>query len=110
MAFLQPVMIDHASYVLRELQPTEDRVSLDGAKQSLVDIKKVIASMGNMVAWGQLRSSGRQGSAIADELIDYAMGKKWKDKLLESSHDFANQTLQDAATFASAFDDGEFSA
>jgi uncharacterized protein (DUF2252 family) len=110
MAFLQPVMIDHSSYVLRELQPTEDRVSLDGAKQSLVDIKKVIASMGNMVAWGQLRSSGRQGSAIADELIDYAMGKKWKDKLLESSHVFANQTLQDAASFASAFDDGEFTA
>jgi uncharacterized protein (DUF2252 family) len=108
MAFLQPVMINHTSYVLRGLQPTEDRVSLNGAKQSLVDIKKVIATMGHIVAWGQLRSSGRQGSAVADELIDYSMGKKWKDKLLEASHDFAKQSLRDAATFATAFDDGEF--
>ena len=37
MAFLQPVTMGHASYVLRGLQPTEDRVSLDGARQSLVD-------------------------------------------------------------------------
>jgi uncharacterized protein (DUF2252 family) len=108
MAFLQPVSIERTSYVLRGLQPSEDRVSLDGAKHSLADIKKVIATMGNIVAWGQLRSSGRQGSAMADDLIDYAMGKKWRDKLLEVSRDCAKQSLQDAATFATAFDDGEF--
>lgn len=109
MAFLQPVLVDHTAYVLRELQPSEDRVTLNRAKQSLGDIKKVIATMGNIVAWGQLRSSGRQGSAITDELIDFAKRKKWKTKLLESSHDCAKQTLQDAATFAEAFDDGAFS-
>lgn len=108
MAFLQPVVIGRTSYVLRGLQPTEDRVTLNGAKQSLKDIEKVIATMGHMVAWGQLRSSGRQGSAITDELIDFAQGKKWRGKLLESSHDLAKLTWQDAATFASAFDDGVF--
>jgi uncharacterized protein (DUF2252 family) len=108
MAFLQPVSIERTSYVLRGLQPSEDRVSLDGAKHSLADIQKVIATMGIIVAWGQLRSGGRQGSAMADDLIDYAMGKKWRDKLLETSRDCAKQSLQDAATFATAFDDGEF--
>lgn len=108
MAFLQPVFIDQTSYVLRGLQPSEDKVSFNGAKQSLSDIKKVIATMGNIVAWAQLRSSGRQGSAITDELIDFAQGKKWQNKLLESSHDLAKQTRLDAAIFATAFDDGEF--
>jgi hypothetical protein len=55
-----------------------------------------------------LRSGGRQGSAITDELIDFAQGKKWQRKLLEASHTFAVQTQQDAATFAAAFDDGVF--
>jgi hypothetical protein len=45
---------------------------------------------------------------MADDLIDFAMGKKWRDKLLEASRDCAKQSLQDATTFATAFDDGEF--
>lgn len=108
MAFLQPVAVDGKPFVLRGLQPTEDRVSLNGSKQSLADIEKVIVTMGHIVAWAQLRSSGRQGSAIADELIDFAQEKKWKRKLLDASQDFASQTLRDAATFAAAFDDGMF--
>lgn len=109
MAFLQAVTMGGTSYVLRGLQPSEDRVSLDGARQSLADIKKVIATMGCIVGWAQLRSGGRQGSSITDELIDFAQSKKWKSKLLEASHDFAAQTLLDAATFAAAYDDGAFS-
>lgn len=108
MAFLQAVTMGRTSYVLRGLQPAEDRVSLDGARQSLADIRKVIATMGGIVGWAQLRSSGRQGSSITDELIDFAQGKKWQNKLLEASHDFAAQTLQDAATFDAAYDDGVF--
>ena len=107
-AFVQPVFIGRQAYVLRELQASEDRVSLGGAKQSHGDIKKVIATMGHIVAWGQLRSAGRQGSAIADELMDYARGKSWQRQLLESSQDLAKQTMFDAATFASAYDEGAF--
>jgi uncharacterized protein (DUF2252 family) len=108
MAFLQPVFIGRQAYVLRELQPSEDRVSLDGAKHSQGDIKQVIATMGCIVAWGQLRSAGQQGSAIADELMDYAQGKKWHSQLLASSQDLARQTMLDAATFATAYDEGAF--
>ncbi|WP_029527682.1 DUF2252 domain-containing protein [Polaromonas glacialis] len=108
MAFLQPVFIGRQAYVLRELQASEDRVSLDGAKQSQGDIKQVIATMGRIVAWGQLRSAGRQGSAIADELMGYAQGKKWQSQLLASSQDLARQTMLDAAAFACAYDEGAF--
>lgn len=108
MAFLQPVEMNGQPYVLRGLQPVEDRVTLDGAKQSRSDIAHVIHCMGKLVAWAQLRSGGRQGSATADELIDFAAGKKWKLKWLEASQTCAKQTLTDAATFAQAFDDGAF--
>ncbi len=108
MAFLQAVEMDGRPYVLRGLQPVEDRVSLDGARQARADIAQVIHSMGKLVAWGQLRSGGRQGSATADELIDFAQGKKWQPKLLEAADTCARQTLADATTFAQAFDDGAF--
>ena len=105
-AFLHPVFFGQQAYVLRELQASEDCVSLDSAKHG--DIKNVIATMGHIVAWGQLRSAGRQGAALADELMDYAQGKKWQSQLLASSQDLAKQTMLDAATFASAYDEGAF--
>jgi uncharacterized protein (DUF2252 family) len=60
------------------------------------------------VAWAQLRSSGRQHSAIADELIDFASGKKWRSKLLKSAYALADQVQADWQTYCKAYDDGEF--
>jgi len=110
MAFLQPVSMGKKSYVLRGLQPLEDRVTLDGTKQSIAEIRRTIATMGQIVAWGQLRSSGRQGSANADELIDFATRPKWQGKLLATSRECAQRVEQDATTFAHAYDDGVFRA
>ena len=108
MAFLQPVLMGQTAYVLRGLQPIEDRVALNSAHHSPSDIQKVVAQMGQLLAWAQLRSSGRQGSAVADELMHFAPRKKWKAKLHDASIVFAQQTEQDAATYAQAYDDGAF--
>lgn len=59
-ALLDAVAFDGQSFLLKELQPTQDRLSF---KQSNVNrLEKVMTTMGNVVAWGQLRSGGRQGS------------------------------------------------
>ncbi|AVS64637.1 DUF2252 domain-containing protein [Paracidovorax avenae] len=108
MAFLQPVEMGGRPYVLRGLQPLEDRVTIAGASQKLADIRGVVATMGRLVAWGQLRSAGRQGSAIADELIDYARRGKWQAKLQAAAAEMAEKTLRDAADYNAAYDDGVF--
>lgn len=108
MAFLQAVMLGKMPCVLKGLQPTQDRVVLDAARQSLSQIEQVVAGMARIVAWAQLRSGGRQGSATTDELMAFAQGRKWRHKLLEASALCAQQTLEDAATFAEAHDDGVF--
>jgi uncharacterized protein (DUF2252 family) len=110
MAFLQPVTLARKPYVLRGLQAAEDRVALDGDKQSFVEIEKTVACMGRVVAWGQLRSSGRQGSATADELMAFAQGRKWRSKLQAASADCAARVFEDARDFAVAYDDGAFGA
>ena len=109
-ALLQPVRFDGGSYVLRELQPLGDRVSLDRTHQTLEQLEIVVKNMGQMLAWAQLRSAGRQGSAIADDLITWGLRKKWKAKLLTVAQSCAAQTHADAASFNASYDAGEFDA
>jgi uncharacterized protein (DUF2252 family) len=110
MAFLQPVMMHGRPYVLRGLQPSEDRIALDRPSLTLAQLSQAIADMGRLVAWAQLRSAGREGSAIADELIDFGRRKKWREPLLAQAQDCAAQVGKDAQTFNAAFDDGAFDA
>ena len=109
-AMLQAVRFDGSAYVLRELQPTEDRVSLDRAQQNTGELEITVEAMGQMLAWAQLRSAGRNGSATADELIYFSQRKKWKEKLLIASYACARQVKKDAASFNRAFDNGALNA
>jgi uncharacterized protein (DUF2252 family) len=109
-AFLQPVLVGGSPYVLRALQPSEDRVTLTRSGRTLAELEQVIGTMGRIVAWAQLRCAGREGSAIADELIAFAQRKKWKAQLLDASQDCAVQVRKDSADFDAAWDDGEFRA
>ena len=52
-------------------------------------------SMGGIVAWGHLRGSGRDGSAIADELIEYGSGSKWRRRLQQLAEHCAGQVRAD---------------
>lgn len=110
MAFLQPVFFADSPCVLRALQPAEDRVNLSGPRRTLRELEQVLGTLGRIVAWAQLRSAGRSGSAIADELIDFGRRRKWHDSLLSASRDAAVQVHKDAAAFNAAWDDGEFGA
>jgi uncharacterized protein (DUF2252 family) len=98
-ALLFPVMIDKKPYVLRELQPTEDRVDLKHWQGKLRRLEKVIQTMAEVVGWGQLRSTGRQGSAIADDLIAFCAAPEWQDNLLRYSKEYADQVESDYNNF-----------
>ena len=106
MALLQVVTVADRAFVLRVLQPSEDKVDLERATAD--ELEAVIGSMGRIVAWAHLRGTGRDGSAIADELIAFARRKKWKAELLAAARDCAAQVRGDAAAFDAAFDAGRF--
>ena len=110
MAFLHPVMLGDMPCVLRGLQPSEDRVSLSGVGQSVKDHHQVLGTMGRLMAWAQLRSAARQGSANVDELIDFGQRRKWRMRLQEAALDCAARVQKDTAAFNQAYDDGMFKA
>jgi uncharacterized protein (DUF2252 family) len=64
--------------------------------------------LGRCVAWAQLRSAGRQGSAIADDLIAFAGKKKWRRRVAQAGAAAARQVVADWALFAAAYDAGQY--
>lgn len=99
-ALLTPLMIQNQSYVLRELQPTADRVNLETKDGKTKRLKRVIKTMAEVTAWGQMRSTGRQKSAIADDLIAFAAtDKKWHPVLMDYARSYAVQVERDYQEF-----------
>ena len=106
-AFLQPIRVGKRAYVLRDLQPTSDRISLDVGRSGFDAVRGGIAEMGRILASAQLRSGGRDGSAIADALIAFGQGA-WRTALLGAARESAGQVEKDWAAYCTAYDDGAF--
>jgi uncharacterized protein (DUF2252 family) len=105
-AFLHAVTLDGKAFVLKALQPQEDRLELERWKGHLQRLETVLVTMGQIVAWGQLRSAGRQGSAIADEWIAFETRKDWQAPLLDYAQAYSKQVQEDWKLFQEAFEKG----
>jgi uncharacterized protein (DUF2252 family) len=106
-AFLQPVVHAGQAFVLRALQPSEDRLPFDHICTERELFDGALDMMGQCLAWAQLRSSGRQQSATADALIAFAGRKKWRSQVAEAAVHMATQMAADWQTYASAYDTGQ---
>lgn len=95
MAFLNAVQLDGQPYILRGLQPSEDRVALNRWNGKLRRLEEVLRLMGQVTAWAHWRGSGRGGSAIGDELVDFGQQTAWRPALLAAARDCAQQVEGD---------------
>ncbi len=107
MQAIAPAMLDakktvDGGYVLRELQPSNDRLTIDDARGDSHRLRSAAKSMGQLTAWAQLRSSGRQGSATADDLIAFAGLSGWKKSLIDYGRWYATQVQRDYRQFVRA--------
>lgn len=108
-ALLHALIDSGTSYVLRALQPTEDKVTLIDLANKPKKLEKLVTTLGELRAWGHLRSGGRQGSSIADELIAFGQQPDaWQGPLLTYARQYAQQVRADYKTYCQAYDDGVF--
>ena len=110
MAFLTAIMMDGTGYILRALQPSEDRISLDRHENGMPALNQTVTALAQIVASAHLRSTGRNGSASADALINYGNKTKWKTKLLNAAQQCAKQVNSDWEIYCQAYDKGVFQA
>jgi hypothetical protein len=97
------------SYVLRELMPTSDSLSLQRWNGKIGRLETVLHSMGHLVAWSHMRSSGWQGAAVLDEWMDFGSNESWRQPLLETAKLYAQQVKNDWQEFSDAYQSGAFS-
>ena len=105
MAFLAPVKLGRRPFVVRGLQPREDRVVLTGAEQPR-QLEELMEDLGSLVAWSQLRSSGREGSATADQLIEYWNRRSRVRRLMDLVQQCHRRVRRDWRAYCDAYDGG----
>jgi uncharacterized protein (DUF2252 family) len=98
-ALLGVVIDEEKSYVLRELQPTADKVDLKTCNGKFGRLEKLMQTMAQVTAWDELRSSGRQGSTITDELIKFANSSDWRNQILDYAKIYSEQVELDYQEF-----------
>jgi uncharacterized protein (DUF2252 family) len=108
-ALLAAVELGGNAYVLRELQPIEDKVNLQPLYGNFRELEQLVKIIAKVVAWGQLRSGGHQGSAPAYDLEAFAQAPRWREALLSYAQSYAGTVEQDYRSFCSAYDAGDFS-
>jgi len=105
-ALLSSIVISDQSYVVRELQPTEDKINLlplVGKQRSLEQLIKTIATV---VAWGQLRSGGIQGASTVYDFRDFAKTPRWQKVLLAYAQHYTRKVETDYHMFITAMKEG----
>ncbi len=107
-AFLNTTIFKGDPYVLQHMQPTEDRINFELIKNDSGDICQVIDDMALLTASAQLRSGGRQGSAIADEMIAFGQDNKWHLPILKYAANYAKQVKNDYREFMKGYRDGRY--
>jgi uncharacterized protein (DUF2252 family) len=108
-ALLSDIVMNDQSYVLRELQPTEDKVNLGPLCGKMRRLEQLVRTTASVVAWGQLRSGGIRGSATVYDLRDFAKDDRWQKALLSYIKDYARKVEQDYQEFAATMKDGAWS-
>jgi uncharacterized protein (DUF2252 family) len=108
-ALLAAVKMNGRGYVLRELQPLQDRMRMEAWGGNIENLRDAMTTMGHVTAWAALRASGRQGSAIADDLIAFAEDRTWRRGVLAMARRVADRTLSAWRTFRADRKSGAFS-
>jgi uncharacterized protein (DUF2252 family) len=108
-ALLQATTIGSRAYVLRELMPTQDKLDLDAWDGRMAGLELLARDLGFVVAWSELRSGGRGGSATIDELISFAAKRRWAESVVDYAEHYQELAWSDWKRFRTAYQDGAFS-
>lgn len=98
------------SFVLRELQPAEDRLLLTPATARGKRFDAVMSTMGMLVASSHLRTGGWRGAAIADEWIEFGERQALRKQMVAFAQGAAEDVRAEWQAFATAFDAGALAA
>jgi uncharacterized protein (DUF2252 family) len=95
-------------YITKWVQPEADKINFDSFLSEEKEQPALMETIGCLTASAQLRSGGRDGSAIADEMIGFGTDQEWKGPLLAFADAYASQVEKDYEEYCVAYDKGDF--
>jgi uncharacterized protein (DUF2252 family) len=104
-ALLAAIEFDGGSYSLRELQPTQDKISLKAGKINLNQLEKLIETMAEVTAAAHLNSGNKLGATIERDLIAFGNRLDWQTEVLLYTSKYAQQVQRDYRDFCQATQD-----
>ncbi len=104
-ALLAAIEFDGGSYSLRELQPTQDKITLKAGKITLARLEKLIETMAEVTAAGHLNSGSKLGATIERDLIAFGNRLDWQEEVLIYTSKYAQQVQRDYQDFCQATQD-----
>lgn len=107
-ALLSATLFKGEAYSIQEMQPTRDSVSYKLMKDQYRDVPQLMDDIAMLTASAQLRSSGRQGASVSDELIAFGQNNQWQDVILEYAQQYAQQVKKDYKEFLKALEGNFF--
>jgi uncharacterized protein (DUF2252 family) len=107
-ALLSTTLFKDVPYVLKEMQPTMDKIDFLVVRDRYKDIACVVEDMAFLTASAQLRSAGRQGAAVPDDLIAFGQDPHWHKSILDYATSYAGQVKADYLTYFTAYKAGFF--
>jgi uncharacterized protein (DUF2252 family) len=109
-ALLRPVRFDGAPFVLKELQPSIDRLDFSRWCGKPKRIREAVQGMGHVAAWAHLRGSGHDGAASGESLQSFVAGNAWRrdtERIAEAAN---GRMLRAWRDYAADFDSGAVAA
>ena len=108
-ALLADIRLDKKSFILKELQPTADRIDYTIFKGNIKKLKNMLEDMASISAWDNLRTGGRQGSSNADEFIYFAKNSQaLKKNLIDAAFKYCATLDLYHKAYCKAYDKGFF--
>lgn len=82
------------SFTLRELQPSQDKITCEAESISPSDLQQLVPTVGQVTAWSHLQTDK------LSEVLDYAAGEEWCSIVLEYAVKYAQQVQADHQEFS----------
>jgi uncharacterized protein (DUF2252 family) len=97
-------------YITKWVQPEADKINFDNFLSKQKEQLELMDTIGCLTASAQLRSGGRDGSAITDEMMNFGKEQDWINSLLAFAGAYAAQVEKDYKEYCDDYDKGYFNA
>jgi uncharacterized protein (DUF2252 family) len=105
-ALLRAVYFKARPFVLKELQPSIDRLDLAQWRAKPRRILQAVEGMGHVTAWAHLRGCGHFGAASSESLQAFVATKRWQATAERMADTAAQRTRRAWQIYSKDFDSG----